>query len=91
MSKIDNIEAFPTPLQYDQHGLRVVNPCPGMTLLDYFAGKVLEGELAGQDSERGYYDLTNPERLSKFTDLCYKVAVQMLKSRDTALRLIEES
>ena len=90
MSSIFNVQAFPSPIQYDKSGFKVSRSEMGMTLLDYFAGKVLEGELAGQDSETGYYDLTSTERIAKLANTCYTVAIEMLKARDVALKIIEE-
>jgi len=51
---------------------------PGMALRDYFAGKVLQGELASQGSD---YTVA-PNIQDAVAEKCYKLADAMLKARE---------
>ena len=65
MSTNDGGPAFPYP---DEHV-----PNVGMSLLDYFAGQALTGNLANQDTSGGYED---------FAKHAYEYAAAMLAERE---------
>ena len=63
---------FPAfPRQWDKDGHN------GMTLRDYFASSAMQGELAAQHPDTGYYE--NVEALAVMS---YRIAEAMLKERD---------
>lgn len=49
---------------------------PGMTMLDYFAAKAMQGELAAQSVESGHY-----ENFDALAVLSYRVAEAMVKEK----------
>lgn len=51
----------------------------GQTLLDYFAIRILQGELASQDGNYKDFDEDDFDRIS---DYSYKLAQSMLKARE---------
>ena len=48
----------------------------GMDLRDYFAAKAMQGELASQSAESGYY-----EKLDVLADRAYQIADAMMEAR----------
>lgn len=71
----DGGPAFPTdPKNHGYEGAAGTGANPGMSLLDYFAGQSLVGELARRASGWGY---DNVEELAR----CYKSASAMLAER----------
>ena len=52
----------------------------GMTLLDYFAAKAMQGELAAQSEESGYY-----ENFDVLAIRSYRVAEALLKVKKARL------
>jgi hypothetical protein len=64
--------AFPAP--------RTTDSTPGMSLRDYFAAAVLQGECAAQSEENGWI---NSNEAAKFTALkCYGIADAMIAARE---------
>ena len=49
---------------------------PGMTVLDYFAAKAMQGELAAQSVESGHY-----EDFGALASRSYKIAEAMLEQK----------
>jgi hypothetical protein len=68
----DRGPAFPTPAGI-QHN-------DGMTLRDYFAAAALQGNLASQSIDVGYYD--GEDAWNKAASDAYKAADAMLKARE---------
>lgn len=68
--------AFPIPAT-ELHGTNT-----GMTLLDYFAAKCMQGDFAAQSNEVGVYGhhLTD-EQLADMSKFYYRMADAMLKAR----------
>ena len=61
--------AFPRDHAHDGHN--------GMTLRDYFAAKIMQGELAAQNETSGFY-----ENVGALAFLAYRMADAMLKARE---------
>ncbi len=56
---------------------------PGMTLRDYFAAKVMQGDWAAQSNEVGYFSpQSTDEQLNNGAELYYRMADAMLRARE---------
>lgn len=83
--KDDGGPAFPVPpdqvstIGDSQDGMAVCAAGTGMTLRDWFAGMALQGDLAGQSVEVGYY--TGPTWQIDAARNAYLVADAMLAAR----------
>ena len=76
----DGGAAFPT---LDHNGHALVCREFGMTLLDYYAGKALEGDMA--NSEGGLYrDDVDDARLLVRAQLMFRIAAAMIAARKPA-------
>lgn len=59
------------------------NHCPGMSLLDYFAGQAMSGDWACQAPEVGFFPNNCPvEELRIRADLYYRMGAAMLAARE---------
>jgi len=67
--------AFPFAMETTKIGYHATT---GMTLRDYFAAKVLQGELAAQNSECGFWN-----EYSNLSEHAYRIADLMLKARES--------
>ena len=67
--------AFPWPKDQNQHLFSL-----GVNLRDYFAAAALQGNLASQSIDVGYYD--GEDSWNKAATDAYKAADAMLKARD---------
>jgi len=80
--------AFPTAATATTHGFyQDGQPCmthygsrSGITVRDYFAAKALQGNLAGQSVDVGYYE--GKDAWNKAAKDAYAVADAMLKARE---------
>lgn len=70
--------AFPTPDVYPPNG-QIQFGSFGMSLRDYFAAAALQGNLAGQSIDVGYYE--GKDAYNKAAEDAYAVADAMLKAR----------
>jgi len=59
----------------------------GMTLLDYFAAKALQGELASQADDFSIY---SEESYKGLATESYKIAIEMMKAREAAHHKLED-
>lgn len=86
MNKNDGGPAFPCEdliRRDDQgklHGYEISSP--GMTLRDYFAGKVLAGELAAEDMGEGALMKRSKENAKLMAERAYQMADAMIAARD---------
>jgi len=86
--KPDNPKAFPAPTErIPQKGSGINGPYPdvvneqsGMTLLDYFAAKAMQGICASPEEHSGEYDWVKSN-----VEWSYKIAKAMLKEREKHL------
>lgn len=54
----------------------------GMTLRDYFAAKAMQGDLAAQDENMGYFENSTPDKfLEDRAQFYYRMADAMLRAR----------
>ena len=74
----DGGSAFPSPPS--QHSNGFYSTGDGMTLRDYFAAAALQGNLAGQSIDVGYYE--GKDAWNKAAKDAYAVADAMLKARE---------
>ena len=74
----DGGSAFPAPPS--QHSNGFYSTGDGMTLRDYFAAAALQGNLASQSTDVGYYD--GEDSWKKAATDAYKAADAMLKARE---------
>jgi len=79
--KNDGGPAFPQVQLYDEDGRR--SPCylGGATMLDWFAGQALAGELASQERGEALFEQT-PENAALVARRTYKFAEAMLAERE---------
>jgi hypothetical protein len=75
----DGGSAFPSPPS--QHSNGFYSTGEGMTLRDYFASAALQGNLASQSIDVGYYD--GLDGWNKAAKDAYKAADAMLKARES--------
>ena len=75
----DGGPAFPMPDSHHANG-QVQYGHLGMTLRDYFAAAALQGNLAGQSIDVGYYE--GKDAWNKAAEDAYAVADAMLKARE---------
>ncbi|MET4878605.1 hypothetical protein L9G70_14270 [Morganella morganii] len=69
--------AFPVPAT-ELHGTDT-----GMTLRDYFAAKVMQGDWAAQAEDTGYYSTQSADViLDNVAELYYRMADAMLRARE---------
>ncbi|HIH4316752.1 hypothetical protein [Morganella morganii] len=55
----------------------------GMSLRDYFAAKAMQGDLASQDENTGYYENSTPDEfLTARAEFYYRMADAMLRARE---------
>ena len=55
----------------------------GMSLRDYFAAKAMQGDLAAQDGNTGYYGNSTPVKfLMDRAEFYYRMADAMLRARE---------
>lgn len=74
----DGGNAFPYSALNPDNSYSVYKDNEGMTLLDYFAGQALAGELSAQ-TEAGWYDHdSNVADANKLAERCYTFAQAML-------------
>ena len=77
----DGGPAFPCEEQIRCNGeVCDIRKFTGMTIRDYFAAKALQGNLAGQSIDVGYYD--GEDTWNKAAKDAYKAADAMLKARE---------
>ena len=77
----DGGPAFPCEEQIRCNGeVCDIRKFTGMTLRDYFAAAALQGNLAGQSIDVGYYD--GEDAWNKAANDAYAVADAMLKARE---------
>ena len=72
----DGGQAFPRAVQFDDAFISG----HGMTLRDYFAAAALQGNLASQSIDVGYYD--GEDSWKKAATDAYKAADAMIKARE---------
>jgi hypothetical protein len=75
----DGGSAFPAPPS--QHSNGFYSTGEGMTLRDYFAAAALQGNLASQSIDVGYYD--GLDGWNKAAKDAYQAADAMLKARES--------
>jgi hypothetical protein len=79
----DGGPAFPVPYSNESDGPTMM-PTDGMTLLDYFAGKAMQGDWSCQDDTNGvgmFTPQTSDEVLDRSAKLYYRMAAAMLRAR----------
>ena len=72
----DGGPAFPKQIEVNPNNGLIKWGADGMSLRDWFAGKVLQGELASQNAETGEWPEGHEFGLAK---RCYKIADAMIK------------
>lgn len=78
MNKPNNPPAFPQALEISVSRAGITIPESGMTLLDYFAGLAMQGELARDHDGGG-------EGYEGLARHAYMIATEMLKEREKFL------
>lgn len=68
--------------EYEHASIRV-EMASDATIRDYFAAKAMQGDLASQDENTGYYENSTPdEYLTARAEFYYRMADAMLRVRE---------
>lgn len=84
MSGVDNPQAFPSMREKPLiGGARYRDDVPGMSLRDWFAGKILTGVMACRELQSAMAppEMTNPEANAAIAAAVYRIADAMLAER----------
>ena len=68
--------------EYEHASIRV-EMASDATIRDYFAAKAMQGDLASQDENTGYYENSTPDEfLTARAEFYYRMADAMLRARE---------